>query len=263
MSLVTSLAASASVRATSRVGTPQTSAASRADTSLATASWVGTSTLPPMWPHFFGRGELVFEMNPGGPGLDHLLHQFERIEGTTESGLGIGHDGGEPVGPVFPAVQHLNLVGTTQGVVDAPDHRRHAVGWIQALVRIHLIGQVGVGGHLPAAQVNGLEPGLHLLDRLVARQGAQRRYVVLMVDQVPQALGADFGKGIRDGQVAAQFEHVFGRVGADDAFPAGIPGPVGFQFIAFVGHYFVTGQAFTDLFGFLFNGFLILPPDVR
>ncbi len=53
MSLVSSLAARASVRATINVGTSSTSAASRAATSLAMASWVGTSTLPPMWPHFF------------------------------------------------------------------------------------------------------------------------------------------------------------------------------------------------------------------
>ena len=43
----------ASVRPMISVGTSSTSAASRAATSLATASWVGTSTLPPMWPHFF------------------------------------------------------------------------------------------------------------------------------------------------------------------------------------------------------------------
>jgi hypothetical protein len=34
------------------VGTPITSAASRAATSFWTNSRVGTSTLPPMWPHF-------------------------------------------------------------------------------------------------------------------------------------------------------------------------------------------------------------------
>ena len=51
-SLVTRSAASASVRASSTVGVPITSAARRAETSLDTASRVGTSTLPPMWPHF-------------------------------------------------------------------------------------------------------------------------------------------------------------------------------------------------------------------
>ncbi|CKV70230.1 Uncharacterised protein [Mycobacterium tuberculosis] len=46
-------AASASVRASTMVGTPITSAAKRAEISFSQASCVGTSTLPPMWPHFF------------------------------------------------------------------------------------------------------------------------------------------------------------------------------------------------------------------
>ena len=52
-SLVSRVAASASVRATSTVGTPATSAASRAAFSVRWNWAVGTSTLPPRWPHFF------------------------------------------------------------------------------------------------------------------------------------------------------------------------------------------------------------------
>ena len=52
-SLVTSDAEQASVRATSTVGTSSTSAASRAAVSVLTNCAVGTSTLPPRWPHFF------------------------------------------------------------------------------------------------------------------------------------------------------------------------------------------------------------------
>ena len=52
-SLVSSVAASASVRANSTVGTSSTSAASRAATSVRTNCAVGTSTLPPRCPHFF------------------------------------------------------------------------------------------------------------------------------------------------------------------------------------------------------------------
>ena len=48
MSLVINWAESASVRATSKVGTPMTSAARRAATSFCTNSRMGTSTLPPM-----------------------------------------------------------------------------------------------------------------------------------------------------------------------------------------------------------------------
>ena len=46
-------ALSASVRATSIVGTPLTSAASRAASRFRIAAWVGIRTLPPRWPHFF------------------------------------------------------------------------------------------------------------------------------------------------------------------------------------------------------------------
>ena len=53
MSLVSSAADSASVRATRTVGTSSTSAASRAAFSVRTNCEVGTSTLPPRWPHFF------------------------------------------------------------------------------------------------------------------------------------------------------------------------------------------------------------------
>ncbi len=67
MSEVSRLAASASVRATSSVGTPHTSAARRAAASLLTASLVGTSTLPPMWPHFFAEDSWSSKCTPAAP----------------------------------------------------------------------------------------------------------------------------------------------------------------------------------------------------
>ena len=67
MSEVSRSAASASVRATSRVGTPATSAASRAAFNLSTASRVGTSTLPPMWPHFFTAASWSSKCTPAAP----------------------------------------------------------------------------------------------------------------------------------------------------------------------------------------------------
>ena len=66
-SLVTRSAASASVRAITSVGTPITSAASRAAISLATASRVGTSTLPPMWPHFLTEASWSSKCTPAAP----------------------------------------------------------------------------------------------------------------------------------------------------------------------------------------------------
>src|SRR5207245_5615844 len=34
-----------------------------------------------------GGGELILEVDAGGPGLDHGLHEFERVEGPAESGF--------------------------------------------------------------------------------------------------------------------------------------------------------------------------------
>jgi hypothetical protein len=49
------------------VGVPITSAARRAATSLATASRVGTSTLPPMWPHFLTEASWSSKCTPAAP----------------------------------------------------------------------------------------------------------------------------------------------------------------------------------------------------
>ena len=42
-------------------------------------------------------GELVLEVDAGGAGLDHRLHQLEGVERAAEAGLGVGHDRREPV----------------------------------------------------------------------------------------------------------------------------------------------------------------------
>ena len=95
------------------------SAASRAATSFSTASRVGTSTLPPMWPHFFTDGELVLEVHAGGAGLDHRLHQLERVQHAAESGFGVGDDRREEI-DVALAFHVLDLVGARERVVDPP-----------------------------------------------------------------------------------------------------------------------------------------------
>ena len=66
-SLVTSWAALASVRASRIVGTPITSAASRAAVRFLTAVCVGTSTLPPMWPHFLAEDNWSSKCTPAAP----------------------------------------------------------------------------------------------------------------------------------------------------------------------------------------------------
>ncbi len=67
MSLVSSVAPRESVRATMMVGTPRISAASRAATSVRMCWLVGTSTLPPMWPHFFSEESWSSQCTPAAP----------------------------------------------------------------------------------------------------------------------------------------------------------------------------------------------------
>src|SRR5256885_10900826 len=55
------------------------------------------------------------------------------------------------------------------------------------LIRVGASVRVRVGSHLPAAAVDGVEAGADLLDRLVAGDGAQRRHIVLRVQELPQA----------------------------------------------------------------------------
>ncbi len=67
MSLVSNVAASASVRASSTVGTPATSAARRAAVSVRMNWSVGTSTLPPRCPHFFSLASWSSKCTPAAP----------------------------------------------------------------------------------------------------------------------------------------------------------------------------------------------------
>jgi hypothetical protein len=66
-SVVMSVAACASVRATMTLGTPATSAASRAALSVRTCCPVGISTLPPRWPHFFSAASWSSQCTPAAP----------------------------------------------------------------------------------------------------------------------------------------------------------------------------------------------------
>jgi hypothetical protein len=101
-------------------------------------------------------GELVLEMNAGGARLDIGLHDLEAVERAPEAGLGVGDDGSEPV-PVRAALGVLDLVGALQRLVDAAAQFRPGIGRVERLVGIHGAGGVGVGGDLPAGQVDGLE----------------------------------------------------------------------------------------------------------
>jgi hypothetical protein len=119
-------------------------------------------------PALLGRRKLVFKVDRRGAGFNHGLHEFEGVERSSETGLRVGYDRREPVG-VLETVRMADLIGAHECVVNRPHQRGDAVGGIQALVRVHLTGQVGVSRHLPAANVDRFQTGLDLLHRLVAR----------------------------------------------------------------------------------------------
>ncbi len=61
------------------------------------------------------RCQLVLEVHACGAGVDHRLHQLERVEHAPEAGFGIGHDRREVVD--FAAALHLlDLIGAGQRV---------------------------------------------------------------------------------------------------------------------------------------------------
>ncbi len=66
-SAVSSWALCASVRHSSTVFTPSTSAARRAAFSVRTCWLIGTSTLPPRWPHFFSLASWSSKCTPAAP----------------------------------------------------------------------------------------------------------------------------------------------------------------------------------------------------
>ena len=110
-----------------------------------------------------------------------------------------------------------DLVGAQQRVVDPAHDLGDGVGRVEALVGVGVSGLVGVGGDLPAGQVDGLQPGLHLLHRLAAGQRAEGVDVVALVQLPPQPLGAAPGQRVLLTDAAGQPDDVLGGVGALDA----------------------------------------------
>ena len=84
------------------VGTPQTSAASRAATRLRIAHEVGSRTLPPMWPHFFSDASWSSKCTPAAPASIIAL-----VSSKTFSG---------PPNPASPSA----TIGTNQSMSSLP-----------------------------------------------------------------------------------------------------------------------------------------------
>jgi hypothetical protein len=114
-----------------------------------------------------------------------------------------------------------DLIRAPQRVVDPPDDGRHRVGGVERLVGVRRLAEVRVAGHLPAAEINRLQAGLHLLHGLVAGERAERSDVRQLVHQRPEALGAAARKRVLDRERAAQPEHVLSAVVALDSLPPG------------------------------------------
>jgi hypothetical protein len=160
-------------------------------------------------------------MDGGGPGFDHGLDELVRVQRTAETGLRIRDQRREPVGPV--AVVHvLDLIRAGEGIVDAGDHSGDAVHGIETLVRVHVTRGVGVARHLPPAHVDRLETGVHLLYRLIARQGTEGGNVGFRMKEIPKAAGTHFGKRMVDPEGAAEPDDLFGLVGSPDTLPSWI-----------------------------------------
>ena len=169
------------------------------------------------------RGQLVLEMDGRRTGLDQRSGQLEGVQGATESGLRIGHDRCEEIrlrlarsAGVF---QRLDLVGPHQRLVDPPDRGRTAVDRIEALVGVGLTGGVAVGGDLPARQVDRLQPGPDMLNRLASGVGAKGRHKRPLGQQPPQSFGAAFRQRVTDVERTAQAEHRLPAVAAAYALP--------------------------------------------
>ena len=128
-------------------------------------------------------------MNACGAALNHGFHQLECVQVAAETGFGIGDQRSKPVHSIL-AFRMMNLVRSSQGLIEAATKIGHAVGGIQALVGIHLPGIIGVGRNLPAAHVDRLQSGFYLLHRLVAGHGTEGCNVRLAVQEVPKPLRA-------------------------------------------------------------------------
>ena len=171
-----------------------------------------------------GGRQLILEMNASRACFDHGLHQLEGVERAAEPSFRVGDERNEPADAVL-ALGMMDLVGAHERVVQAAAKIGHRVCRIEALVGIHLAGVVGVGSDLPAAHVDGLQPGGDHLHGLVAGHRAKSINVLLRGQHLPQALGAKARQRVLNVQAAAQAHDIFRGVGPGDSLPAklGLP----------------------------------------
>mmetsp|Transcript_20177 Transcript_20177/g.64461 ORF Transcript_20177/g.64461 Transcript_20177/m.64461 type:complete len:238 (+) Transcript_20177:722-1435(+) len=128
------VAASASVRAMMRVGVPRMSACSRAALSRSACSCVGTSTLPPMWPHFLVPGDWSSKWIPAAPASTNILVSFMTAV--------------RPPWPVSPSATMGVIMSGTCGLADSRHSSSHSLRSWCCIARkswSHLLGTVSIG----------------------------------------------------------------------------------------------------------------------
>ena len=192
------------------------------------------------------RRQLVLEVDPGSASGNQALGQLEGIEDAAKASLGVGNNRQEVVNPALVFGAHalgpLNFIGADEGVVNPLDHGRNRINRIQRLVGVHGRRGVGVGGNLPAGEVDGFDARLGLLHRLTAGQGAEAAdglIIAVAIDHVPELPGAVAGEGVFALNRPAQPHHVFGGVPAFDVGPAWVGGPILLE----VGDLLLAGRA--------------------
>ena len=204
MSLVSSDALSASVRATSTRrhvehvgGEPR--GGKRADELARRDEHLAAEVAALL----LGR-ELILEVHARGARLDHRLHQLVRVQRAAEAGLGVGDDRREPV-DVVVALGRVDLVGAQQRVVEPPHERRHAVRRIEALVGVGVAGEVRLGRDLPAGEVDRLRgPPRTICTAWPPVTAPRRRDRLGGVQELPEPLGAEPRERVLDREAAAQ-----------------------------------------------------------
>ena len=134
---------------------------------------VGISTLPPMWPHFFSEASWSSKWTPAAPASMKAFMISKLLSGPPKpasASATIGANQSRVAPPsacsIWSARCRVRLMRRQSSGA--------ALAGIEGLVGIHGAGGVGVGGDLPAGEIDRLQPGADHLHGLVAGDRAQR-----------------------------------------------------------------------------------------
>src|SRR5262249_31397894 len=133
--------------------------------------------------------------------------------------LGIGNDGQHPI-EFCPLLVVGDLIGPQQGMVDRAHTGSNTIGRIEGLVELHWYASVGIGRKQGSAEVNGLQPSLRHLHRLLRGDRSQRGNERLRAQQLPKTLLPWTGPPVLDVDCALEPFDVGVSIGSSDAPPA-------------------------------------------